>query len=447
MVRKTRFLGKVAIASVVLVLLAVGVILAAAVMVDSFDTGSQSLSATAPGTDSNYVSAPGALGSERDVRITAGGQTGRQATFDVLTAQSRATLSTQSLATSYVVIEWDGVDNDPDNLNYNLTGADRDLTDGGTNDGFHLLILFDDLPASIILKVYTDASHWSQYTLNLPGGITSATDYYIPFSSFSTGGGASGPANFSDVGAVVLEIDGTSNAGLDLDLDLYEAEAVKDFGDLPETGSPSYAGLVTGVNAGRHVRGDLYLGTVIDTETDGQPSAGADGDDVADVSDEDGVVRTPGVNWSAGANGGSVDVTVNGCSGTCYLNGWIDWGNDGSFDEDGDQIFSDKEVSNGTKTLTFNIPTGQTFDTSFYARFRLCDAQNTCNSVTGEVTNGEVEDYKWSFGPNAVTLTRLEATSVPSRQPVGAAAAALALLASSMVVGGVLVLRRRGRLP
>ncbi len=443
MVPKARLIGKIAIASMVLALLVVGVILAAAVAIDTFNAGTQDLTADPTTTSiSGFVNAAGdVIGTERDTQVNWQSGAG-EVKVEIDRFESNKLSFTQgSGVTGDALLQWDGSDGSM-NRQYTL-GAD--LTDSNTNDSFVLRLLANDLSTGITLKVYTDASNWSQYSLNTPGSIPdgSHVDIVIPFTSFSTGTGASGPATFSNVGAVEMVIDGTLNQGADMSLDFLETNTVRDYGDLPSGYPVTFAS-----NGARHIPQGLRLGTNVDAEADGTNSANADYDD-SDIApdDEDGVVRTPGVNWSAGANGGSVDVTVNGCSGTCYLNGWIDWGNDGSFDEDGDQIFSDKEVSNGTQTLTFNIPTGQTFNTSFYARFRLCDAQNTCNSVTGEVTNGEVEDYKWSFGPNAVTLTRLEATSVPPRQPVGAAAAALALLASSMVVGGVLVLRRRGRLP
>ena len=422
--------------SVVLALLVVGVVLAAAVAVDTFNAGTQDLTADPTTTSiSGFVNAAGdVIGTERDTQVNWQSGAG-EVKVEIDRFESNKLSFTQgSGVTGDALLQWDGSDGSM-NRQYTL-GAD--LTDSNTNDSFVLRLLANDLSTGITLKVYTDASNWSQYSLNTPGSIPdgSHVDIVIPFTSFSVGGGAG--ANFGNVGAVEMVIDGTLNQGADMSLDFLETNTVRDYGDLPSGYPVTFAS-----NGARHIPQGLRLGTNVDAEADGTNSANADYDD-SDIApdDEDGVVRTPGVNWSAGANGGSVDVTVNGCSGTCYLNGWIDWGNDGSFDEDGDQIFSDKEVSNGPQTLTFNIPAGQTFDTSFYARFRLCASTGTCTSVTGEVTNGEVEDYFWQFGPNAVTLNELEARPVGHNWPLIPAAIGV------VVIGGVglfaLVQRRKG---
>lgn len=233
-----------------------------------------------------------------------------------------------------------------------------------------------------------------------------------------------------------------------------------DFGDLPETspytGNPGYAGLTTLPNGARHVIGSIKLGSSADQEADGQPNSTATGDG---NPDEDGVVRTPSVLWTPGFTV-SVDVTVTGGNGC--LSGWIDWNNDGDFDDGPfgsgatEHIISKKEVSSSTsnpETISFLMPTTGTggdipgLARTFFARFRLYPrVEGACTgvteSVTGEASDGEVEDYFWEFAPNAVTLTALAARS-SSGFPAGAAAAALVFLAGGVAIGGVLVRRRR----
>jgi hypothetical protein len=184
-----------------------------------------------------------------------------------------------------------------------------------------------------------------------------------------------------------------------------------DFGDLPS----NYPITLASQDGARHLvpsTGAVYLGTAApDTEWNGQPSASATGDNTNNQNDEAGVVRTPSVNWAPGANGGSIDVTVGGCVGSCYLSGWIDWNNDGDVADPGERILTGRTVSNGTTTLTFAIPTGTSFSgVTYYARFRLYDTYNSLVTMpTGLVYNGEVEDYAWSWAPTAVDLASFTA--------------------------------------
>ncbi len=59
----------------------------------------------------------------------------------------------------------------------------------------------------------------------------------------------------------------------------------RDFGDAPDPGYPT---LITSDGA-RHAISSLFLGTTIDSEADGQPDAGASGDDSDGTNDDDGV--------------------------------------------------------------------------------------------------------------------------------------------------------------
>jgi hypothetical protein len=214
----------------------------------------------------------------------------------------------------------------------------------------------------------------------------------------------------------------TTNREVDLDSDENDPPISlgdQDFGFLSQVDMgdlPSSYGITTLSDDGaRHIvptSGAVYLGSAPpDTEADGQESSDATGDG-ADENDN-GVVRTPGVSWSPVSDGGSIDVTINGCSGTCYLSGWIDWGNDDSLSEAGDRILLDRPVSDGARTITFDIPGSATINNnSFFARFRLYSASTSGRALpTGLVNNGEVEDYQWSFGSTAVDLASFVATA------------------------------------
>jgi hypothetical protein len=163
--------------------------------------------------------------------------------------------------------------------------------------------------------------------------------------------------------------------------------ATADWGDL--AGYPT----VESENGPRHdVLEGFHLGTKIDGEVNGQPTANADGDDAV-MGDEDGVaVVSNGGFLQPGTN--TIRVTVRGVGG--YLNGWIDWNNDGDWNDTGEQVFDDlhlNEGANGTPGVHFvqitapaNMAAG-----ALAARFRW---GNAGLSYVGADTIGEVEDYR-----------------------------------------------------
>ena len=209
-----------------------------------------------------------------------------------------------------------------------------------------------------------------------------------------------------------------------------------DLGDLPQPPAPpTYPTLFTTGPSHQLLPGQtLFLGACVDAELDGQPDplAGGDpvtgGDDNAVGSpvfgnqqcddDEDGVVRPTDFNWTT-ATGGRVNVTVAGGPGC--LSGWIDWNGNGDLTDDGDNVLNNVPLNTGTSLQTFGVPASvNPASGTFYARFRLyapdiVNESPVCQTPrlpTGPAINGEVEDYRWSFGPNAVTLTDLQATTV-----------------------------------
>ncbi len=206
--------------------------------------------------------------------------------------------------------------------------------------------------------------------------------------------------------ALPAVISGSSVTGVD-----FGFQSQVDMGDLPAI----YGNTVFNNDGARHRPSGLFLGSQVDVDPNGQESADADGDDVdTGGNDDDGVAPTTGVRWQLGAGGGSVDVTVSGCSGTCYLAAWLDWNNDGDFEEAGERILLDRAVTNGAQTITFDIPGGTVFGT-FNTRFRLYPASTDGRAqTTGLIEGGEVEDYQWVFSPTAIDLLNLE-TRMPDK--------------------------------
>ena len=422
MVRKTRLLGKVAIASVVLALLVIAIAYAATVNIDSFDIGTQDLSVySGKTTDSNALDTTASIGEERDVYLAwVSGDAGIELHVDQYGTTNRLAFAAADGMKGTANVTWDGDDNDATSLDATGLGG-KDLTDNNTNDAIRAKIVFDDRKTQLTFKIYTDSNNWSQLSVNLPGGIDDTSnwvDILFPFDSFGNGAGTT---NFANVGAIVLEIDGTIESALDLSIDLVESTSVRDYGDLPS----SYGTSILNAN---HIPKGLRLGNDVDTESTYHASDDATGDNLDQFNDEQGVRPTPGVNWQPGTNGGSIDVTVEGCSGTCYLNGWINWnstgtGSDSDFDDAGEQILTNYPISNGAdQTIPFDIPAGtDTTETFFYARFRICPTSGSCNTDNAtNVTNGEVEDYYWEFGPTAITLNTLSAgNGVPMAVVIG----------------------------
>jgi len=328
--------------------------------------------------------------------------------------------------------------------------------------------------ANVTVNLYDSTDTLIRTTQTAPSGYyifnnLDAGDYYVEFVlptgyAFTTkdqtaGGGNDTNDSDADTGTGKTDTFTLASGGTDLTWDAGLYLTNTDFGDLPESGLTNYAMTTFANNGARHTIGTLKLGSSVDAEADGQPNSTATGDG---NPDEDGVVRTPGVLWTPGATV-SVDVTVTGGNGC--LSGWIDWNNDGDFDDTftsgaTEHIITQQLVGTDQgvqpKTFSFLMPTtGSGGDIAnlartFFARFRLYprDGNGVCSgvteSVTGEASDGEVEDYFWEFAPNAVTLTALAARS-SSGFPAGPAAATLAFLAGGVAIGGVLMRRRRAR--
>ena len=156
-----------------------------------------------------------------------------------------------------------------------------------------------------------------------------------------------------------------------------------DFGDLPD----SYATRLA-VNGPRHLAAGVHLGAAAtDVESDGQPAAKANGDDLNGTApdDEDGVTFT-GL-WTTGSNG-SVKITS---SGVGVLNAWADWNQNGAFDS-GERIVADKALVAGQGSFSIAVPASATPGATAF-RFRVTDLKGQGgDSPTGVAKSGEVED-------------------------------------------------------
>ncbi len=155
-----------------------------------------------------------------------------------------------------------------------------------------------------------------------------------------------------------------------------------DYGDAPVP----YPTLLA-VSGARHVNTGLRMGNLIDSESDGQPTFLADGDDInPQISDdEDGVVFT-----SALVPGQMASLQITVSSGG-ILNAWIDFNKVNIWSDPGEFVFQNFSLSPGPNILSFMVPPSALSGYT-YARFRF----STTGGILfyGTAPNGEVEDYR-----------------------------------------------------
>jgi len=173
-----------------------------------------------------------------------------------------------------------------------------------------------------------------------------------------------------------------------------------DWGDAPDS---TYPTLATNTGASHNILvGGPLMGGCVDAELDGQPDANASGDDsdllgpgffrqgicVARGDDEDGV-SIPG-SVIAGDSASPVTIDLSNSPQGCLLNAWIDFDGSGTWDQPDEQIFTDQSLTQVAHNLTFSVPVGAVFGTT-YARFRCSTTPGL--APTGPAPDGEVEDY------------------------------------------------------
>ena len=138
-----------------------------------------------------------------------------------------------------------------------------------------------------------------------------------------------------------------------------KSAAFRDFGDAPVSYPTTLA-----ENGAVHTATGPTLGATRDVEVDGIHSAAAD----ADGSDEDGVVAT-GANLVVGQADAGVTINIQNAPSGAKLDAWMDFNQDGDWDDSGEQIQINTAVVNGNNELTFDIPASARVGITF-ARLR-----------------------------------------------------------------------------
>ncbi len=182
-----------------------------------------------------------------------------------------------------------------------------------------------------------------------------------------------------------------------------------DFGDHAD---PTYPTLLAS-NGARHVvvpANNPTLGVSVDTEANGAPGAGANGDDTTGTDDENGVTFGPII---PGATG-SITVTTGATGGN--VNVWIDFDHNGSWADAGEHVVTDQPLAGGaSQQFTFPVPVGAIAGSS---PLRARISSQTGLGVTGLANDGEIEDH---LAPVLAAEPRIGgALEEESRTPAGA---------------------------
>ena len=173
--------------------------------------------------------------------------------------------------------------------------------------------------------------------------------------------------------------DATNNYHSDTVQRTIDVVELQDFGDAPANYPVTIAD-----DGARHLIGTLKLGTTVDEENAGQPSADASGDG----SDEDGVIQiADAIALPADATGSSFEITSSEAG---KVDAWIDFNADGDWQDPGEKILDSLDVVAGDNVLSYVIPAGATPGQTA-ARFRISSAGGL--EPTGAANDGEVEDY------------------------------------------------------
>ena len=163
-----------------------------------------------------------------------------------------------------------------------------------------------------------------------------------------------------------------------------------DFGDAPDSYGSTFAS-----GGARHGISALHLGSIVDGESEAYVHPLSD--DLSDESNDD-----DGITFPTGFEiGNSALIIANASASGGYLNAWIDWNGNGTFQDD-ERIADGLVMNEGSNTVTFDTPIwAAPGDT--WARFRISNIADI--GPSGGVSNGEVEDYPVTVTESGVTTT------------------------------------------
>lgn len=219
-----------------------------------------------------------------------------------------------------------------------------------------------------------------------------------------------------------------------------------DFGDAPDTsagtGTVNYNTLATDNGPSHAIVAGLFLGNTVDGDNGTLQNITANADDVdgALPDDEDGVLSPIDLLGTVGAAPTVTLLATNTTGSAATLAGWIDYNQNGVFDNDTErtQINVPDGSDDARFTLSFpTIPTGSAGTT--YARFRLStDSTFLADpSSIGAASDGEVEDYAFSIAkPSGTPIDNSNSVKIASGTNGGPALADVSFFGASVAPVG-----------
>jgi uncharacterized repeat protein (TIGR01451 family) len=192
----------------------------AGLLIDAFDDPDPppdpphgvSVSSAGSLSDSSARLSNAVIGLERDLLLeltsATGGLSLNANAFNLELLEFNSSTTAAGIAT----VVWDGTDGDA--LTVDPTGLGGiDLTDTGLSTGFKLVAGVDQNGVTVTVRIHTDANNVSESTTNVTNTGGPASDaLLLLFSGFTQSGGATGPADFTNVGAIELIITGVTAA-------------------------------------------------------------------------------------------------------------------------------------------------------------------------------------------------------------------------------------------
>lgn len=195
-----------------------------AIVIDDFNEGALNLQANAASPLVQGVSSgPGIVGGEREA--TAAYYAAGSSALDNLNLrvdflnQDNFSHSQDAGVAGLSIFVYDGNEGYASSIDYNGLGG-VDLT-AGNADAFVFDVIFADQSVNDVLdlRIYTSETEFSDFFYSFASPITSLQQVEFAFSSFVTGTGALGGADFTNVNAILLAIDGRFEPALDVRLD------------------------------------------------------------------------------------------------------------------------------------------------------------------------------------------------------------------------------------
>ena len=192
------------------------------------------------------------------------------------------------------------------------------------------------------------------------------------------------------VGTVEDEVDQATGFAMDGEVEDYIVRVKGlDYGDLD-----SPVATEEGDDGPRHgvsEEPEVFFGSTVDVEPDGQPDPDAGETGAGDGADEDGIVE-PAMLFAGEV--AIFEATITNTSGnTAFIAGFVDFNDDGILDPTTEMVTTSLDGS-GTVQLVFDVPLDAVINDDLAVRFRIGTVQSEIESPTGFAMDGEVEDYE-----------------------------------------------------